>query len=91
MKNLFLESDDDYSNLRPSPIGMTQSMYESSMRSCGKPRCMPPSPLKREIKPITVDDKRSMVYKVWTKHKKLIMVIGALGVGYFAYKKFIKK
>tara|TARA_R110001592_G_scaffold350599_1_gene646867 strand:- start:4834 stop:5118 length:285 start_codon:yes stop_codon:yes gene_type:complete len=40
---------------------------------------------------VTVEDKRSMVYKIWTKNKNLIMIIGALGVGYFAYKKFIKK
>ena len=99
MKNLFLESDDDYSDFRPLILGklnydrdaLEKSMYESSMRSCGKPRCMPPSPLKREIKPITVEDKRSMVYKIWTKNKNLIMIIGALGIGYFAYKKFIKK
>jgi hypothetical protein len=40
---------------------------------------------------LEVEDKRSIIYKVWTKHKKLIMVIGALGVGYFAYKKYYKK
>ena len=40
---------------------------------------------------ITVEDKRSIIYKVWSKHKNLIMVFGALGVGYFAYKKYYKK
>ena len=38
----------------------------------------------------TVEDKRSMFNEVWSKHKKTIMIIGALGIGYFAYKKFIK-
>lgn len=53
----------------------------------------------REIIDRTVEDKRSMyvvdkrsiVYKVWSKHKTTIMILGALGVGYFVYKKFIKK
>ena len=40
---------------------------------------------------VTVEDKRSMIYKVWSKNKNLIMLVGVLGVGYFAYKKFIKK
>lgn len=40
---------------------------------------------------ITVDDKRSIFYKVWTKHKNLIMLVGALGIGYFTYKKYYKK
>ena len=40
---------------------------------------------------VKVEDKRSIIYKVWSKHKNLIMIVGALGVSYFAYKKFIKK
>tara|TARA_Y100001938_G_C7908786_1_gene338499 strand:- start:5 stop:133 length:129 start_codon:yes stop_codon:yes gene_type:complete len=40
---------------------------------------------------LEVEDKRSIIYKVWSKHKNLIMIIGALGVGYFAYKKYYKK
>ena len=40
---------------------------------------------------VTVEDKRSMIYKVWIKNKNLIMIVGALGVGYFVYKKYYKK
>lgn len=43
------------------------------------------------MKNLNVVDKRSMLNEVWSKHKTTIMIIGALGIGYFAYKKFIKK
>lgn len=39
---------------------------------------------------VTVEDKRSMIYKSLSEYKNLIMIVGVLGIGYFAYKKFIK-
>ena len=72
-----------------------QTNYYGNMAKCGKPTCTEESinAYKKRIEEssVTVDDKRSIIYKVWTKHKKLIMVIGALGIGYFAYKKYYKK
>ena len=49
------------------------------------------NPPSKTVEDKTVEDKRSMFNEVWSKHKKTIMIIGALGIGYFAYKKFIKK
>lgn len=60
-----------------------QTNYYGNMAKCGKPTCT------EESNP-TVSDKRSMLNEVWSKHKTTIMIIGALGIGYFAYKKFKK-
>tara|TARA_B110000259_G_scaffold29791_1_gene32188 strand:+ start:3468 stop:3668 length:201 start_codon:yes stop_codon:yes gene_type:complete len=64
--------------------GIQSPNYYGNMAKCGKPTCTEESNVK-------VSDKRSMFNEVWSKHKKTIMIIGALGIGYFAYKKFIKK
>lgn len=40
---------------------------------------------------VTVEDKRSTIYKSLSEYKNLIMLVGALGIGYFAYKKYYKK
>ncbi len=40
---------------------------------------------------VIVVDKRNPIQKIWSKHKKLIMIGGALVIGYYGYKKFIKK
>jgi hypothetical protein len=40
---------------------------------------------------VVVVDKRGTLQKIWSKHKKLIMIGGAIVVGYYAYKKFIVK
>lgn len=60
-----------------------QTNYYVNMAKCGKPTCT-------EESSVTVKDKRSMLNEVWSKHKTTIMIIGALGIGYFAYKKFKK-
>ena len=35
---------------------------------------------------ITVEDKRSIIYKVWSKHKVAVLIT-IIGVGFFAYLK----
>tara|TARA_R110001592_G_C12759127_1_gene712748 strand:+ start:39 stop:266 length:228 start_codon:yes stop_codon:yes gene_type:complete len=72
-----------------------QTNYYVNMAKCGKPTCTEESikAYKKRIEEsnVKVSDKRSMFNEVWSKHKKTIIIIGALGIGYFAYKKFIKK
>lgn len=40
---------------------------------------------------VIVVDKISPLQKIWMKHKKLIMIGGALVIAYYGYNKFIKK
>lgn len=68
-----------------------QTNYYVNMAKCGKPTCTEESSVTvKDKSSVTVKDKRSMLNEVWSKHKTTIMIIGALGIGYFAYKKFKK-
>lgn len=40
---------------------------------------------------ITVIEQRSFAEKIWSKHKKPIMIIGGIILGLYAYKTFKKK
>ena len=72
-----------------------QTNYYGNMAKCGKPTCTEESikAYKKRIEEsnVTVEDKRSTIFKSLSEYKNLIMLVGVLGIGYFAYKKFIKK
>lgn len=38
---------------------------------------------------VEVKDRRTIIYKAWTKHK-FLFIVGLAGLGYLAYKKYKK-
>ena len=74
----------DYNTLQVCMDDIDRVVEEQNKRN-------PPPLEKTSNNDVTAEDERSMIYKSLSNYKNLIMLVGALGIGYFVYKKYYKK